>query len=208
MGWEKTKNSDDRLFAVRTVLWGLPSGTDIPVDAWPILEVGEYNFPFVCQMPVINFPPTFHHHLIATTFNMVVSVTKGGESQPILSKPVPVYFRPIIETIPVKNLHAFTEETRLTNHVTSIVSVPRLAYNIFDANQSIPVTIQLFSNNESYDSVSISQLRVHIKRYYSINYKTFSRNETTVIAYSEHSKPSNLCPSTVVLKVDLPVRTR
>lgn len=203
MGWEKTKNSDDRLFAVRTVLWGLPTGIDIPVDAWPILDVGEHNFPFVCQMPVINFPPTFHHHLIATAFQMVVSVNKGGESSPILSKPVTICFQPIIETIPVKNLHAFTEETKLTNHVSAIVSVPRLAYNIYDKNQSISVVVQFQSDStNNQDNISVSQLRVHIKRYYSINYKTFSRNETTVIAHHDH--PRLTSAGTVTIKLNLP----
>ncbi|CAO3656143.1 unnamed protein product [Mucor hiemalis] len=204
MGWEKSKNSDDRLFAVRTVLWGLPSGADVPVNAWPILEVGEYSFPFVVQMPVINFPPTFQHHLIATAFNMVVSVTKAGESQPILSKPVPVCFQPIVETIPVKNMYAFREETKLNNHITSIVSVPRLAYNIFDQNQSVPVTVHLQTDDESYDTIPISQLRVHIKRYYNINYKTFSRTEATVVTHAELAKPSNTCPSTMTIKLALP----
>lgn len=206
MGWEKSKNSDDRLFAVRTVLWGLPTAMSAPMDAWPILEVGEHNFPFVCQMPVINFPPTFHHHLIATAFHMVVSVKKAGESQPILSKLVPVHFQPIVETIPVKNLKAFTEETRLSNQVTAIVSVPRLAYNIFDKNQSIPVTIQFQSDNEdnSTNSISVSQLRVHIKRYYSINYKSFSRNEATIIANYDHPTKISSSSTSVTMKLNLP----
>ncbi|KAG2202140.1 hypothetical protein INT47_008112 [Mucor saturninus] len=202
MGWEKTKNSDDRLFAVRTVLWGLPTGINIPVDAWPVLDVGEHNFPFVCQMPVINFPPTFQHHLIATAFQLIVSVTKGGESLPILSKPATVCFQPIIETIPVKNLYAFTEETKVSSHISAVVTVPRLAYNINDKNQSISVVVQFQSVSNSQDNVSVSQLRVQIKRYYSINYKTFSRNETTVIA--QHDHPRVTSAGTVSINLDLP----
>lgn len=204
MGWEKSKEDDNRLFAIRTMLWGLPTGVDIPVEAWPILPVGEHNFPFVCQMPVINFPPTFHHHLIATAFNMIVSVEKAYENLPILSKPVPVYFQPIVETIPIKILHAFTEETKITNHVSAHVSVPRLAYNIYDKNQSIPVTIQFHSHHQEH--IHISQLRVYIKRYYSINYKTFSRNEATVVAHYDHPRAPTTCPSTVTMKLDLPAQ--
>lgn len=205
MGWEKSKSHDDRLFAIRTILWGLPSGCTIPVEAWPVLETGEYNFPFVCQMPVINFPPTFQHHLIATAFNMVVSVEKAGEPSAILSKPAPVYFQPIIETIPIKNLRAFTDESRLTTHVITQVSVPRLAYNMYDKNQSISVTVQFISDNPHEEqSMSMSQLRVYIKRYYSINYKTFSRNEATIITHYDHPKLPTSTPSTVTMKLDLP----
>ncbi|CAO3611321.1 unnamed protein product [Mucor fragilis] len=204
MGWEKSKSTDDRLFAVRTVLWGLPSSVNIPQDAWPILEAGDYTFPFVCQMPVINYPPTFHHHLIATAFNMVVSVRKAGEPAPILSKMVPICFQPIIETIPIKNLHAFTETHRLTNHITAQVSVPRLAYNINDKHQSVPLTVQFHSDSLSDEHFPISQLRVYIKRYYSINYKTFSRNEATMIAHYDHPKLPSACPCTVSMKLNLP----
>ncbi|CEP12066.1 hypothetical protein [Parasitella parasitica] len=204
MGWEKSKSTDDRLFAVRTVLWGLPSGVNIPQDAWPILDAGEHTFPFVCQMPVINYPPTFHHHLIATAFNMVVSISKAGESSPILSKLIPICFQPIIETIPIKNLHAFTESHRLTSHITTLVSVPRLAYNITDKNQSVPVTVQFTSGHSSDEHFPISQLRVYIKRYYSINYKTFSRNEATMIAHNDYPKLPATCPCTVSMKLALP----
>ncbi|KAI8070544.1 uncharacterized protein B0P05DRAFT_580421 [Gilbertella persicaria] len=204
MGWEKSKLTDDRLFAVRTVLWGLPTGIDIPVSAWPVLEAGEHTFPFVCQMPVINFPPTFHHHLIATAFNMIVSLEKANEPSPILSKPFPVYFQPIIETVPIKNLHAFTEETKLTNHITAHVSVPRLAYNINDKNQSILVTANFQSDLRDEQSLNMSQLRVYIKRYYNINYKTFSRNEATIITHYDHPKLPSSCPSTVTMKLSLP----
>ncbi|KAI9485641.1 MAG: hypothetical protein EXX96DRAFT_603939 [Benjaminiella poitrasii] len=212
MGWEKSKVNDDRLFAVRTILWGLPSSLNVPMNEWPILEIGDYSFPFVCQMPVINFPPTFQHHLIATAFQMIVSVNKAGETTPILSKPAPVYFQPIVETIPVKSHHAFVEESRLMNHITAKISVPRLAYSILDKNQYIPVTIHFHhpdfpsSNTHSTEEqqhFSISQLRIYIKRYYSINYKTFSRNEATMIAHYDHPKPPSVCPSTVTMKLDL-----
>lgn len=206
MGWEKSKEDDNRLFAVRTILWGLPTHIRLPEDRWPILPAGEHTFPFVLQMPVINFPPTFHHHLIATAFHMFVSVQKAGEPIPIQSKPWPIAFQPIVETIPIKNLHAFTEETKLTNHVSTIVSVPRLAYNIYDKNQSIPITVQFHSSNP-HEQTHISQLRVYIKRYYGISYKTFSRNEATIITQYDHPKLPTTCPSTVTMKLRLPETT-
>ncbi|KAI7902695.1 uncharacterized protein BX663DRAFT_510160 [Cokeromyces recurvatus] len=209
MGWEKSNLHDDRLFAVRTILWGLPSGLQIPIEDWPILEPGDYHFPFICQMPVINFPPTFHHHLIAINFQLIVSVNKAGETSPILSKPAPVYFQPIIETLPVKNQQAFIEENRLTNHIIAQVSVPRLAYNVLDKNQSIPITIQFYHSDSFIDQqqqqqyFSISQLRAYIKRYYNINYKTFSRSETAIIADYDYPKLPTMCPSTVTINLDL-----
>lgn len=203
MGWEKSKTNDDRLFAVRTVLWGLPSNAEVPISSLPILDVGEYNFPFICQMPVINYPPTFQHHLIATSFHTLVCVEKGDGSTPILSKLTPVRFQPIIETIPVKNLLPFKEETKLPNHISAQVIVPQLAFSILDRNQSIPVTVK-FMSSENQQQISLSHLRVYIKRYYGINYKTFSRNEATIIAQYDHAKLPSVCPCSINMKLDIP----
>lgn len=167
----KSKTMDDRLFAVRTILWGLPSG--MQVNSVPILEVGDYDFPFICQLPMINFPPTFQHHLITTSFHLLVCVDKGDRQQPIMSKMVPVYFQPIISLD-----HTAAEETvKLTNSVSVLVSTPRLGFNIVDTHQSIPVTVKLISKK-----MNEITLHVCLKRTYNINYKTFSRRETMVIA--------------------------
>jgi hypothetical protein len=184
------------------LLWGYPSKTDVPADQWPILEVGEHTFPFVCQMPVINYPPTFQHHLISSAFKFIVSVERPGKL-PILSRGFPVTFRPIIETAPVKNIHPFTEETKLTNHVLAQLSLPRLAYNVID-ERSIPVSIQILSDTHEEDNISLSQLRVSLKRYYDINYKNFSRSETTVIAETVYPNTIHACPYSLSLPLSLP----
>ncbi|ORE10830.1 hypothetical protein BCV72DRAFT_3382 [Rhizopus microsporus var. microsporus] len=190
MGWEKLTKTNDRLFAVRTILWGLPSNVNVPVDACPILEAGEHHFPFVCQMPVINFPPTFQHHLIATTFGMIVSIERPN-SKPILSKPVPLQFQPIIETMPVKNLNGFKEQTKLTQQLSAQVLIPRLAYSIHEDHLSVPLTVQFLSQDET-NLTGVSQLRAYIKCYYQISYKTFSRSEVTTVAdYLQSKLPSN-----------------
>jgi hypothetical protein len=202
IGWERLAAKEGRLFAVRTLLWGYPSKTDVPANQWPILEIGEHTFPFVCQMPVINYPPTFHHHLISTAFKFIVSVERPGKLS-ILSRGFPVTFRPIIETAPVKNIHPFTEETKLTNHVLAQLSLPRLAYNVID-ERSIPVSIQILSDTHEEDNISLSQLRVSLKRYYDINYKNFSRSETTVIAETVYPNTIHACPYSLSLPLNLP----
>lgn len=203
MGWERIKSNDGRLFAVRTVLWGFPSGVNAPPDAWPILDVGEHKFPFVCQMPVINYPPTFQHHLIANAFNLIVSVERPG-SLSIISKPYPVLFQPIIETMPIKNIHPCVEETRLTSHIKAQLTVPRLAFHLPN-ERLIPVQVQFLSDmGLDENSLSLSQLRVYVKRYYNISYKTFSRSEATIIAQNDYPKLIQSCPTTVSLTLTLP----
>jgi hypothetical protein len=54
------------------------------------------------------------------------------------------------------------------------------------------------------NSLSLSQLRVYVKRYYNISYKTFSRSEATIIAQNDYPKLIQSCPTTVSLTLTLP----
>ncbi|KAI9253553.1 hypothetical protein BY458DRAFT_493180 [Sporodiniella umbellata] len=202
MGWEKSKTTDDRLFAVRTVLWGLPVGTHVPYELWPVLETGEHLFPFTCQMPVINFPPSFGHHLIATAFHMIVSVERPSQA-PLLSKPITLQFHPIIETMPVKNLHALVQDIRLTQHLSAQVSIPRLAYDVYEPGLTIPLHL-LISQPYQEASHTLSHLQASLKRTYQINYKSFSRRETTtLVSRSVQKLASNTL--TLALRPQLPL---
>ncbi|KAI8997639.1 hypothetical protein BDB01DRAFT_840840 [Pilobolus umbonatus] len=206
MGWEKSQIINDRLFAVRTILWGLPPHADLPVDSLPILERGEHTLPFVCQLPVVNYPPTFSHHLITIDFQVIVSILKGGDTTPILSKPEHVLFHPLIETIPAKINESCIQETKLPGHVTSYVSVPRLAYNIDESHrESISINIQLMSNTGK-DAIQVSSLTAYIKRYYCINYKTFSRTETKVISSLTYPRSLTKCPINIAIALRIPAK--
>lgn len=199
MGWKKSKVDDIRLFAIRNILWGLPATStdgDSP-QVYPILEAGDYTFPFTCQLPMINYPPTLQHHLIATAFNIAVSVVKTNDS---VSKSFPVYFRPIIETLLLRSI--YTEEHKLSQHISAIVTVPKLAYNINERNQSIPVKVQLYTDNQ--ENIHISHLCVYIKKSFKIKYMTSTKNEDTVVASYDHVKIPTTCPSNLSLKLDLP----
>ncbi|GAA5804174.1 hypothetical protein HPULCUR_009660 [Helicostylum pulchrum] len=199
MGWKKSKADDVRLFAIRNILWGLPA-TSTDGDSSPvyhILEAGDYAFPFTCQLPMINYPPTLQHHLIATAFNIVVSVVKANDS---VSKTFPVYFQPIIETLLLRP--KYTEEHKLSQRISAIVTVPKLAYNINERNKSIPVKVQLYTDNQ--ENIHISHLCVYIKKCFKIKYKTCTKNEDTVVASYDHVKIPTTCPSNLSLKLDLP----
>ncbi|KAG1447413.1 hypothetical protein G6F56_009270 [Rhizopus delemar] len=177
MGWEKARARDGRLFSASKVLWGS--------SEWSIIDVGEYIFPFICQMPVVNFPPTFHNHSIDIEFVMFVSAQRPKQT-PIISKPIELQFQPIIETITTKNLHVSVQKTQLTRHITAQVSVPRLAYNIHEDLLSIPVTVKFLSEDEYH--LGVSQLQIYITRCYQVFYKNYSRSETTTITSCEIKK--------------------
>ncbi|KAG2232538.1 hypothetical protein INT48_005428 [Thamnidium elegans] len=199
MGWKKSKTDDTRLFAIRNILWGLPATSTVggSPSVYPILEAGDYVFPFTCQLPMINYPPTLQHHLIATAFNIVVSIVKANDS---VSKTVPVYFQPIIETLLLRP--TYTEEHKLSQHISAIITVPKLAYNINESAQSISVKVQLYTDNQ--ESIHISHLCVYIKKFFKIKYKTSTKSEDTVVASYDYIKIPTTCPNNLSLKLDLP----
>ncbi|KAG1459751.1 hypothetical protein G6F56_006095 [Rhizopus delemar] len=184
MGWEKAKATDDRLFSVRRILWGSSSSSEV-------LEAGEYVFPFTCQMPLINFPPTFQNQFINIAYTLLVSLERP--KQPIiLSNPISLQFQPIIETMTTKNIEALVQSTQLTKHIAAQASVPRLAYGIHH-DSSIPVTVRFFLEN--HNMKSLSHLHVYIERCTQINYKTYSRDKMTTAVSQELL---HVYPTTVV----------
>ncbi|KAG0187935.1 hypothetical protein DFQ28_005650 [Apophysomyces sp. BC1034] len=177
MGWGKSKN-DGRLFAVRTVLWGGHNNENGP---WQTLDAGEYSFPFVCQLPLVNYPPSFEHHFIATTFTLAASLERPGQES-FQSDACNIYFQPILETSLVKPLGPYTEEVKIAGTIYAFVSLPSLAYNVFE-HKKIPVRLSIHSSRQQTEkSDSFAQIHVYLKRHMTIFHDSFSRTEATTIS--------------------------
>ncbi|KAI9263731.1 hypothetical protein BY458DRAFT_491063 [Sporodiniella umbellata] len=174
MGWEQPKDDISKLFTIRTTLWGFPSDVQLSPENCFILEQGEYTFPFLCQMPVINFPPSFENHLIATNFHLFAALESPQTT--ILSKPFSLDFQPIVE---VKS-SPVTECIRLKQNLCINVVVPCTQYSLLEPIK-IPIEVQFSS------LTCISQLLASVKRVCRLDYKSFSNTETTTIAsYSQY----------------------
>ncbi|KAI8393738.1 uncharacterized protein BYT42DRAFT_552092 [Radiomyces spectabilis] len=199
MGWEKIKNDDGRLFAVRTTLWGSSATRAAP---WPVLEAGEHRFPFVCEMPLINYPPSFDHYLIATTFTLIASLERPGETS-FYTAPFNVHFYPILETSPQKPLSAFQKETQITARIHARLRLPSVSFNLLETKH-IPIALTLQSTQSSPDKYEfpISNIRLYLKRYITIVHKTFSRTEALTITHLEHRLSHN---SAVDIMTSLPI---
>ncbi|CAO3702570.1 unnamed protein product [Rhizopus stolonifer] len=180
LGWEAPKDNQARLFAVRTILWGFPNDAQVPPEDYPVLEQGQHQFPFICQMPVVNFPPDFENHLIAQTFHLYVVVETLQDI--ILSKPTPLGFQPMIET----KLSAKIEHTLLTQSINAQVSVARLEHDISEP-LTIPMQVKFSATG------SLSQLNVCLKKTTRLDYQSFSNTDTVTVVHYSQSKlnPSN-----------------
>ncbi|KAI9283164.1 hypothetical protein BY458DRAFT_495614 [Sporodiniella umbellata] len=181
LGWEKKNLSDGRLFSVSKLLLGRSTESQTSGCQMPVLEIRDYVFPFACQMPVVNFPPTFHNHSIAIEYAMFVTIERPKHAS-LLSKSVFLQFQPIIETISSKISQPFEQKIRITRQLDIWVSVPRLSYSVFESLLSIPVTLQ-FLPLKKYNT-EVLQLELFVKRCYQIKYKTFSRDtEKSIVSH-------------------------
>ncbi|KAI7854830.1 hypothetical protein BDC45DRAFT_556741 [Circinella umbellata] len=92
----KYRNGDKGvIFSVRA---RLPSSSS---SIW--LNPGTiYRFPFVCQFPMVNFPPTFQHPLLESKYTLLATVNDIYKS-----KPFSVDFEPCVETSPYAKIQMY-----------------------------------------------------------------------------------------------------
>ncbi|KAI9278594.1 hypothetical protein BDA99DRAFT_554208 [Phascolomyces articulosus] len=82
---------------------GLIFGVRTTFCASQTLDPGYHRFPFLCQMPMVNFPPSFNHALLATTYTMTASVNDTYKTQ----QSIIMKFEPHIETSPYAKIRTY-----------------------------------------------------------------------------------------------------
>ncbi|KAI8376668.1 hypothetical protein EDC96DRAFT_495395 [Choanephora cucurbitarum] len=82
------------LFSTQRILWD--SGDQHPLD-----RDTDYSFPFTIQMPMIQFPPSFHHPAYQCLFQLIAvadtPLSLENKTMPIRTE-IPVICMPFIET--------------------------------------------------------------------------------------------------------------
>ncbi|CAO3628816.1 unnamed protein product [Cunninghamella echinulata] len=218
LGWEKSKDGDERLFAIRTTLYNHEITGDI-------LEAGEHTFRFAIELPPVNFPPTIDHYLIATTFHLVASLERqqsnSHEMKTFRTPPYPVQFKPVLQTRLLKvtpTSPLSQHQTSVTQRVSAHLTLPSLEYNIFDTKK-IPVQLVFLANHPQYIiNASLQQVKIALKQTLTIHHKTFTRTETTTYYQTDLRIPFNSvqnrtaspssstdCSSTILLQADIPI---
>ncbi|CAO3598481.1 unnamed protein product [Absidia cylindrospora] len=203
MGWEKIRNDDGRLFAVRTTLLGRHMQHSGDTNNNTVLQAGEHIFSFAIELPLVNYPPSIDHHLVGTTFTLVASIERGtGVNGHIFrSTPYLVCFRPALQTrvnkVLPSSLSASSEHVApLTQRIMAKLSLPSLEYNLFDTIK-IPLKLTLTAANDNhFADISLQQLHISLKQTITIVHKTFTRTETTTVSHIDHRISNMLSPPT------------
>ncbi|KAI9486034.1 MAG: hypothetical protein EXX96DRAFT_613873 [Benjaminiella poitrasii] len=174
----------ERLFAVRTVLWGSPSDTG---DEWPLIEIGKHQFPFMCEMPMVNYPPSFRHHLASCEFELVASLERPG-IRPFQTTPCPIRYEPLVITRPVcEPSCAYRENIRITNtHKVLLTLNDGCYYSLLDPESTLKLQLSIIDRtlNEKNNNNSSNLHKSH-----TVNHHT--RKNNNPLYHSNRMSPSS-----------------
>ncbi|KAI9499286.1 hypothetical protein BDB00DRAFT_227665 [Zychaea mexicana] len=96
-------------------------------------------------MPMVNFPPTFQHPLIASSYTLLATLNNSCKSQPLL-----VYFEPCVETSPYAKIRPYIYRL----DVTRVSLLTGLHYQL---NRDTLIRIRIESLTSTALSVSLKQ---------------------------------------------------
>ncbi|CAO3688920.1 unnamed protein product [Rhizopus stolonifer] len=122
------KKEKENLFSIREILWGLPSVTG---TQWPVIKPGNHRFQFLCEMPQVNYPPTYKHPMASCDFEILASLERPG-TRPFQTIPFPISYQPLVLTNPLKTPRAHQEYTSLSNNTITIILPKGCSYNLLD----------------------------------------------------------------------------
>ncbi|RCI07294.1 hypothetical protein CU098_014015 [Rhizopus stolonifer] len=170
-----------RLFAVRTVLWGSPNVTG---SQWPVVEPGQHRFPFLCELPLVNYPPTFRHHLASCEFEILATLERPG-IRPFQTIPVDIRYQPLVLTTSLKIPPAYQEEVNISN-TKIIMTLPRgISYNLLDANsRGCLIDVKLtFPDGHP----SISNMEASLRRQVHVSCRDYQQTDSMTMTHVEQS---------------------
>ncbi|KAL0137300.1 hypothetical protein V8B55DRAFT_1527171 [Mucor lusitanicus] len=197
IGKTNNKKRGERLFAIRTILWGKASCQN---DAWPLMESGEHVFPFMCEIPMVNYPPTFRHHLASCEFELLASLERPA-LRPFQTVPHQIRYEPFIESKSIKLPNRYQEKLRLDNtHNVVVTLVKGCDYNILDSRtETIKVQLSVIrlgdqkgsnkqQQQQQHNVALFNHIEAYVKREVDVTHGSYHRADTMVMTHVEQSK--------------------
>lgn len=185
------KKRGERLFAIRTILWGKSSCQN---DLWPLIESGEHLFPFMCEIPMVNYPPTFRHHLASCEFELLASLERPA-LRPFQTVPHQIRYEPFIESKSMKLPNIYQEKLRLDNtHNVVVTLLKGCDYNILDSRtetmkvQLSVINLQKGKQHQDNNATLFNHLEAFVKREVDVTHSSYHRSDTMVMTHVEQSK--------------------
>lgn len=194
-GWSQSRVAPQHTFAVKTHLWGLRQKESNP-NKWPLLTPGTYQFPFSCELPMINYNLTFHHQSYASYFSLQTAVVRATEAAPEFTDMCPIEFMPFVATSTCKEVHT---ECKSADHVTGEIIMPETG---FLAGETAALQLRLLPQSPCAPHKVLS-VQAKLRQIISVGYEGYFRMERNDVATSKPSAPENL-PATMSMELCIP----
>ncbi|KAI8089801.1 uncharacterized protein BX664DRAFT_141842 [Halteromyces radiatus] len=206
----KTKHLSvtNRLFGIRTLLWGDHHQDESSKEAWPILEPGHHVFPFMIEMPLVNYPPSFYHPFVTCDYTIYATLERPGE-RPFKTQQLQVLFEPIIGSTHYRLQHNNSIQQKIPSilpHFDIQVNIPHHVYTI---SESTHIPIRLTCINDSTSLTSCANLPslllcAKLQRHIKVIHNSFFHQELSTL---QQVTSTWLLSQADVLEMKLPLVT-
>ncbi|CAO3623242.1 unnamed protein product [Mucor hiemalis] len=181
------KKKAERLFGIQTILWGSAQNN---IMQWPILEAGEHQFPFMCELPMVNYPPTFRHHLASCEFEITGCLDRQG-IRPFQTVPVFLRYAPYVVSSPLRDPVIYQEESRISNNVKVLVTfIGGTTFNLIDENTDtlkVQLSIVHLNQQSAKTESTLNHIEASIRREISVSFRSYHQSHTMVMSHVEQS---------------------
>jgi hypothetical protein len=152
-----------------------------------VLEAGEHRFPFMCELPMVNYPPTFRHHLASCEFELIGSIERPG-IRPFQTVPLALRYEPYIVSESLKVPEPFLGKKTISNQTKALVTLPSGAYvNLLDSRAAnIPIKLAVYDSSGSTQCVA-SHIDAYIERTIHVKHGTYQKSDTSIISHADAS---------------------
>ncbi|KAI8337175.1 hypothetical protein BC941DRAFT_470908 [Chlamydoabsidia padenii] len=177
---------DNRIFAVRTLLWGIHQHDDTLREAWPILESGHHEFSFMVEMPLVNYPPSFFHPYVSCDYTLFASLERPGE-RPFQTQHITLDFTPIVTLTRSTLIHQPSPphcpiHQKIPIPTTTLTMQLVIPQHSFTLPQTTTIPIRLDMSGTSQTPITI---RAKLQRLVKVTHTTMYQEDSTTLGRVE-----------------------
>ncbi|KAI8061702.1 hypothetical protein BC940DRAFT_370578 [Gongronella butleri] len=183
----KSTSQSQNMFAIQTVLWGKNKNQEDD-QQWPLLDAGEHSFPFVVQLPLVNYSPSFASDLASTKMYVFAAVERPG-MLPFHTQQRHVFYVPTILPPPCfhyppwSHCFAIKNASSLVNLVASVDQrVVILNGNTTSNHACVPLRLEAVPASPTVSLPASISISACVKRTVTIAHVTKANEESTIIS--------------------------
>ncbi|ORX55618.1 hypothetical protein DM01DRAFT_1382751 [Hesseltinella vesiculosa] len=187
------KNPDYKtsMFSIHRILWG--RSKEESKDQWHWMDTGVHSFPFVVQLPFVNYSPSLSHSMVSSRFSVFASLERPG-MLPFHTQHKFIQFTPTI--IPACGSHyppwsdAFDMKLKQTSFTIQasvekrVVVANQLEKSVLNPNAVLPIRVAMLSKSppSSLETLPCIMLEASLKRDIQVAHITRDHHDTQTIS--------------------------